>query len=179
VASISMTVNGVEHTVDVGAGMPLLWVLRDVLQLTGTKYGCGEGICGACTVLLDGRVTRSCVTPVSAAAGGEVLTIEGLSEDAGIEIAAGDGVWAGILDDGPPGACAELFPVYGTSRIVAGGPFKGSIFKCHLKPVAQAIADGDYGVWSPTTEDQFMLELIFPDGVCDFGQPDAGLPPGW
>jgi isoquinoline 1-oxidoreductase alpha subunit len=82
VASISMTVNGVEHTVDVGAGMPLLWVLRDVLQLTGTKYGCGEGICGACTVLLDGRVTRSCVTPVSAAAGGEVLTIEGLSEDA-------------------------------------------------------------------------------------------------
>jgi isoquinoline 1-oxidoreductase alpha subunit len=82
VASISMTVNGVEHTVDVGAGMPLLWVLRDVLQLTGTKYGCGEGICGACTVLLDGRATRSCVTPVSAAAGGEVLTIEGLSEDA-------------------------------------------------------------------------------------------------
>jgi isoquinoline 1-oxidoreductase alpha subunit len=82
VASISMTVNGVEHTVDVGAGMPLLWVLRDVLQLTGTKYGCGEGICGACTVLLDGRTARSCVTPVSAAAGGEVLTIEGLSEDA-------------------------------------------------------------------------------------------------
>jgi isoquinoline 1-oxidoreductase alpha subunit len=82
VASISMTVNGVEHTVDVDAGMPLLWVLRDVLQLTGTKYGCGEGICGACTVLLDGRAARSCVTPVSAAAGGEVLTIEGLSEDA-------------------------------------------------------------------------------------------------
>jgi isoquinoline 1-oxidoreductase alpha subunit len=82
VASISMTVNGVEHTVDVDTGMPLLWLLRDVLQLTGTKYGCGEGICGACTVLLDGRAARSCVTPVSAAAGGEVLTIEGLSEDA-------------------------------------------------------------------------------------------------
>jgi isoquinoline 1-oxidoreductase alpha subunit len=62
--------------------MPLLWLLRDVLQLTGTKYGCGEGVCGACTVLMDGRATRSCVTPVSAAAGGEVLTIEGLSEDA-------------------------------------------------------------------------------------------------
>jgi isoquinoline 1-oxidoreductase alpha subunit len=82
VASISLTVNGVEHTVDVGAGMPLLWVLRDVLQLTGTKYGCGEGVCGACTVLMDGRATRSCVTPVSAAAGGEVLTVEGLSEGA-------------------------------------------------------------------------------------------------
>lgn len=81
-ASISLTVNGVEHTVDVGAGMPLLWVLRDVLQLTGTKYGCGEGVCGACTVLMDGRATRSCVTPVSAAAGGEVLTVEGLSEGA-------------------------------------------------------------------------------------------------
>jgi hypothetical protein len=97
----------------------------------------------------------------------------------GSEFAAGDDVWDGILNDDPLGACAQRFPVYGTSRIVAGGPFKGSIFKCQLKPVAQAIADGDYGVWSPSALEQAMLEGIFPDGVCDFNQPDAGLPPGW
>jgi hypothetical protein len=62
---------------------------------------------------------------------------------------------------------------------VAGGPFKGSIFKCHPKPVAQAMADGDYGVWSPTPAQQVWLEQIFPGGVCDFDRPDAGLPPGW
>jgi len=97
----------------------------------------------------------------------------------GTEIASGDHVWDGILDDGPPGACAERFPLYGTSRIVAGGPFKGSIFKCRLKPVAQAIAEGDYGVWTPTPEQRHMLKKIFPQGVCDFSKPDVGLPGGW
>jgi hypothetical protein len=97
----------------------------------------------------------------------------------GNEIAAGDDVWSGILDDAPPGACTAEYPVYGTSRIVAGGPFRGSIFKCELKSVAQAITDGDYGVWVPTVAEAAMLEQIFPTGVCDFDQPDAGLPPGW
>jgi hypothetical protein len=98
---------------------------------------------------------------------------------AGNEIASGENVWNGILNNATLGACAELFPVYSTSRIVAGGPFKGSIFKCQLKPVAQAVADGDYGVWTPSPVEQAMLTQIFPDGVCDFSQPDAGLPPGW
>jgi isoquinoline 1-oxidoreductase alpha subunit len=80
-ASITMTVNSVEHKLDVDPDMPLLWALRDLLGLTGTKYGCGEGICGTCTVLLDGIATRSCVTPVSAAGGGDIMTIEGLSAD--------------------------------------------------------------------------------------------------
>lgn len=97
----------------------------------------------------------------------------------GQEMAAGDTVWNGILEDGPLGTCAQQFPVYSTSRRVAGGPFKGSIFKCELKPVAQAVADGDYGVWQPTAVEKAALEHIFPDGVCDFSQPDAGLPPGW
>ena len=97
----------------------------------------------------------------------------------GIEIAAGDDVWGGILDDDPEGACTTQFPVYGTSRIVADGPFKGSIFKCALQPVSAAIARGLYGVWTPSPVEQAMLEQIFPDGVCDFDQPDAGLPPGW
>ena len=76
---IELTVNGVAHQVDADAEMPLLWVLRDLLGLTGTKYGCGEALCGACTVHLDGRTVRSCVTPVRRAAGHAVTTIEGLS----------------------------------------------------------------------------------------------------
>jgi hypothetical protein len=97
----------------------------------------------------------------------------------GTEIAAGDRVWDGILDDRSPGACTALFPIYSTSRIVAGGPFKGSIFKCRLMPVADAIADGMYGVWTPDLLQQIQLEQIFPEGVCDFEQPDTGLPLGW
>jgi isoquinoline 1-oxidoreductase alpha subunit len=74
-------VNGKSTTVDVPADMPLLWVLRDVLNLRGTKYGCGIGQCGACTVHLGGEAVRSCQTPVSAAAGAAIKTIEGLSAD--------------------------------------------------------------------------------------------------
>lgn len=76
---IAMTVNGTSHTVDVEEGMPLLWVLRDVLNFTGTKYGCGVGACGACTVLIDGAATRSCLFPAALAAGKAVTTIEGLA----------------------------------------------------------------------------------------------------
>jgi aerobic-type carbon monoxide dehydrogenase small subunit (CoxS/CutS family) len=79
--SISFKVNGKPTTVDVPADMPLLWVLRDVLDLKGTKYGCGISQCGACTVHLNGEAIRSCVTPVSKAAGAQVTTIEGLSPD--------------------------------------------------------------------------------------------------
>ena len=61
--------------------MPLLWVLRDVLELTGTKYSCGEGLCGACTVLMNGKATKSCITPISTVVGREITTIEGLSEE--------------------------------------------------------------------------------------------------
>jgi isoquinoline 1-oxidoreductase subunit alpha len=74
-----LTVNGVSHNVDADDDMPLLWVLRDLLGLTGTKYGCGEALCGACTVHLDGRAVRACVTPIRRAAGHAVTTIEGLS----------------------------------------------------------------------------------------------------
>jgi isoquinoline 1-oxidoreductase alpha subunit len=77
---ISMTINGKLTKVDVDLSTPLLWVLRDYLQLTGTKYGCGIAQCGACTVHLDGQAIRSCVTPVSMASGKQVTTIEGLSE---------------------------------------------------------------------------------------------------
>lgn len=79
--TVKLQVNGIEHAVDVDPDMPLLWVLRDVLNLTGTKYGCGQALCGACTVHLDGQVVRSCVTPVRRAEGRAVTTIEGLSAD--------------------------------------------------------------------------------------------------
>lgn len=75
-------VNGERQALDVDAATPLLWVLRDHLNLTGTKYGCGMAICGACTVHVDGVPTRSCVTPLAAVAGKQVTTIEGLSADA-------------------------------------------------------------------------------------------------
>ena len=77
----ALNVNGKRRTVDVDASVSLLSVLRDDLDLTGTKYGCGEGRCGACTVLLNGQLTRSCVTQVDRAAGKQITTIEGLAED--------------------------------------------------------------------------------------------------
>ena len=76
-----LTVNGQTTTVDAPADMPLLWVLRDLLKLNGTKYGCGIGQCGACTVHLNGKAVRSCLTPVSAASNQPIMTIEGLSPD--------------------------------------------------------------------------------------------------
>ena len=76
-----LTVNGKSSTVDVPEDMPLLWVLRDVLNLRGTKYGCGIGQCGACTVHFGGRAVRACQTPVAAAEGAQITTIEGLSLD--------------------------------------------------------------------------------------------------
>jgi aerobic-type carbon monoxide dehydrogenase small subunit (CoxS/CutS family) len=80
--SYTLNVNGKTRTVDVSrADMPLLWVLRDVLNLTGTKYGCGIEVCGACTVMMDGQPERACVLDVSSAAGKQIVTIEGLSAD--------------------------------------------------------------------------------------------------
>jgi isoquinoline 1-oxidoreductase alpha subunit len=76
-----LTVNGKPYTVDVQLGTPLLWVLRDTMGLTGTKYGCGKGICGSCVVDLDGEPTRSCITPLEAAGNSRVVTIEGLSPE--------------------------------------------------------------------------------------------------
>ncbi len=76
---LQLTINGESRAVDADPNMPLLWVLRDLLQLTGTKYGCGKGLCGACTVHLNGTAVRACSLPVAAAVGGKITTIEGLS----------------------------------------------------------------------------------------------------
>ncbi|HYV76080.1 MAG TPA: (2Fe-2S)-binding protein [Candidatus Binatia bacterium] len=79
-SEFTLRINGTERKVNVDPDTPLLWLIRDTLELTGTKYGCGAGICGACTVHLDGEATRSCITPVSAAAAKAITTIEGLSQ---------------------------------------------------------------------------------------------------
>jgi isoquinoline 1-oxidoreductase alpha subunit len=77
-----LRINGRDVSVDADPDTPLLWVLRDHVNLTGTKFGCGAGLCGACTVHLDGAAIRSCITPLAAVEGGEITTIEGLSADA-------------------------------------------------------------------------------------------------
>ena len=79
--SYTLTINGQVHKTDVDGNMPLLWFLRDTLELTGTKYGCGIGLCGSCTVHINGRAMRSCLTTVKASSGKKVTTIEGLSKD--------------------------------------------------------------------------------------------------
>ena len=78
----AIKVNGNTHRLDVDGDTPLLWVLRDVLGMTGTKFGCGQGLCGACTIQIDGQPTRSCITPVSAAAGKRITTIEAIGATA-------------------------------------------------------------------------------------------------
>jgi len=83
-ASYQLSVNGQLRSIDVSPEMPLLWALRDTLELRGTKFGCGRGICGACTVLVDGAAIRSCVTPVSSVARQRITTIEGLAPAGGL-----------------------------------------------------------------------------------------------
>jgi hypothetical protein len=95
---------------------------------------------------------------------------------AGAEIARGANVWDGILDSGPKGACAQQFQLHSTSRIVAGGPLRGGVYKCALQPIEDAIANGLYGSWTPSPAEVARLKQIFPTGVCDYSRPDVGRP---
>ena len=88
-------------------------------------------------------------------------------------IYAGNDAWAGILDESEPGPCAARFPVYGTSRTVAGAPITGDVFKCPLQPVDEAVAEGIYGAWTPSPEETARLKEIFPQGVCDYEEKRA------
>ena len=95
--------------------------------------------------------------------------IDSCFDTAGNLIHAGNDAWDGILDDSPKGACASQFKLYSTSRIVAGGPFTGDVFKCTLQTVDAAIDKGLYGSWEISANERDRLKEIFPDGVCDYG----------
>lgn len=91
-------------------------------------------------------------------------------------IASGRQVWDGVLDDADPGACTQHFPIYSSSRRVAGGPYEGGVWKCELQSIDRAVAEGLYGDWQPTADERARLEQVFPDGICDFTRPDVGRP---
>ncbi len=134
-ASISITVNGSPRSLVVDPETPLLWVLRDTLGLTGTKFGCGASLCGACTVHLDGQPIRSCVTPVSSVAGRRITTIEGLSPDGGHPVQA-----AWIAEQVPQCGYCQPGMIMTAAALLAGHPkptdaqvdeaFAGHICRC-------------------------------------------------
>ena len=142
-----LKVNGRHRTVDVDGSMPLLWVLRDVLGLTGTKFGCGVSQCGACTVHLDGRAVRSCITDVGVACLSEITTIEGLSPDGSHPVQQ---AW---VDKGVP-QCGFCQPgqIMSAAALLAENPhpddeqidaaMRGNICRCGTYPrIKQAIKD--------------------------------------
>jgi isoquinoline 1-oxidoreductase alpha subunit len=142
-----LRVNGEHYSVDVDGNMPLLWVLRDVLGLTGTKFGCGVSQCGACTVHLDGRAVRSCITDVGVACLSEITTIEGLSRDGSHPVQQ---AW---IDHGVP-QCGFCQPgqIMTASALLAANPhpddgqidnaMRGNICRCGTYPrIKQAIKD--------------------------------------
>jgi len=115
--SIKLTVNSDTRDLDIDPDMPLLWAIRDHLQLTGTKFGCGMALCGACTVHIDGQATRSCITPVSAAQGKQITTIEGLSTPVGHAVQA---AWVAL--DVPQWGYCQSGQVMSAAALLAANP---------------------------------------------------------
>ncbi|WP_146908114.1 (2Fe-2S)-binding protein [Arenimonas daejeonensis] len=140
---MKLSVNGAEHEVDAPEDMPLLWVLRDLMGLTGTKFGCGLAQCGACTVHVDGSPLRSCVTPVGAIAGKTITTIEGLSADGSHPVqkawAELDVVQCGYCQSGQIMAAAALLTVVNNpddAQIDAA--LSGNLCRCGTYPRIRA-----------------------------------------
>ena len=117
----ALLVNGATHQLDVPGDMPLLWVLRDVLGMTGTKFGCGMALCGACTIHIDGQAVRSCITPVAAAAGKKITTIEAVgATPAGKKIQR---AWAAL--DVPQCGYCQSGQIMSASALLAATPKPG------------------------------------------------------
>jgi hypothetical protein len=129
--------------------------------------------------VMDDWMANIAANPAKGVAGNKpAAAVDRCFDDKGVEIAAGPDVWDGILNTEPAGACTTKFPIYSTSRRIAGGPIEQSYFKCALQPVDEAIAKGLYGTWTPSTTETQQLKAIFPQGVCDYTKPDVGLPAG-
>jgi len=134
-AEFKFNVNGKPQTVNVSAAMPLLWVLRDTLGMTGTKFGCGMALCGACTVHLNGQAIRSCITPVSSIAGKNITTIEGLSADSSHAVQR-----AWVENDVPQCGYCQSGQIMAASSLLAKNPkptdadidevMKGNLCRC-------------------------------------------------
>ena len=145
--SYTITINGKVHTTDVDGNMPLLWFLRDTLEMTGTKYGCGMGVCGSCTVHLDGRAVRSCLMTVKVADGKQVTTIEGLSADGShpLQIAWLDNnvPQCGYCQAGQIMTAAELLTkIPNPSEKDIDDAMQGNICRCGTyKRIRKAVAD--------------------------------------
>jgi isoquinoline 1-oxidoreductase alpha subunit len=149
--AMKLTVNGETRELEVPAEMPLLWALRDHLQLTGTKFGCGMALCGACTVHIDGLATRSCVTPVAAAQGKQVTTIEGLATPAGKAVQA---AWIGL--DVPQCGYCQSGQIMSAAALISANPrpsdadidaaMSGNICRCatyaRIRAAIHQAADG-------------------------------------
>src|SRR6516162_6566066 len=142
---ITLTVNGTSSNLDIPDDMPLLWTLRDVLAMTGTKFGCGMGLCGACTIHIDGQPTRSCITPASAAVGKQITTIEAIgATPAGKKIQA---AWLAL--DVPQCGYCQSGQIMSASALLAAnakpsdvdidGAMAGNICRCGTYPRIRAV----------------------------------------
>ena len=160
---ITLTLNGQAVTMDVPAEMPLLWALREHLELTGTKFGCGIAQCGACTVHLDGNAIRSCVTPVGSVAGRNVTTIEGLSN--GASLTPLQEAW--IAHQVPQCGYCQSGQIMAAAALLDANPnptdeeiraaMAGNICRCgmygRIHKAIRAVADGQVAFWEPRRED--------------------------
>ena len=157
---ITFSLNGNDLSVDADPTMPLLWVIRDIVQLQGTKFGCGQGLCGACTVHLDGVAIRSCITPVAAAKGKQVTTIEGLQGDAETNDHPVQQAW--IKNNVPQCGYCQSGQIMSASALLAKNAsptdeditqaMSGNICRCGTYPkIRQAIHDAAKHLASPAS----------------------------
>src|SRR3981081_11190 len=147
----ALEINSRQQTVDADPEMPLLWVLRDLLNMTGTKYGCGIGLCGACTVQIDGVAARSCQTPIATAAGKRILTLEGLAANGPHSI---QDAW--IAEQVPQCGYCQPGQIMSAAALLAQKPHPPAPISTHPWPALSAVAPltSSYATSSPALQER-------------------------